>query len=737
MGNRQTKAAGKQPDKSDPAGKPLQRGASAVSVQSESLEQKKQKGEVAFEEEQAITVLPFFEDITKNNIRKLLTYCERKSYKKGDKIVEQESEEDAFYVIINGDVQLSTVDGDGSSKVLACKGPGQFFGSMFLDDSGHQLVFAAVSAEAASDTTLLVIPPARFQQFLDEVPDAAACVAPLRGDYSMRVRLQSLPFLRDVDERKLHLLAVLFEFRRCAAGQTVCRQGDNAEGLYIVVKGRCNVSVLTDTQQGQTEVHFGALGPGDWFGEIALVEHTKRTADVTTSQDCLFLYISYKNFQKFLQVAPEVQQSKAFGEIIRKRTAGTLKAVPFFNVLAKKQVGPMVLYDEEKLALLGSLFRFTQFSQGEMLWREGDSSDSMYIVVSGAVSISITLDAQPSLLQDYGQNELLGERALLEDSVRTTTATATTDCVLLQLRKEHFNAFLEVAPSFQSMLQQLAAVRTADRMRSLPFFAQVKENKPWSKLGLLGGLFVFEFLPAGKVLFEEGDAGDKFYIVVRGAVEVYTGTGDSRAILSELRANQFFGEMALLNNSPRSASVLCKEDSLLLTLSAENFSKFTKVAPELIDQLRPIVEARTAATLKLMPLFKGISENKPWSKLDLLASMFVYETHDQGTVIVKQGDPGNRFYVVSVGELQVSSVLEDGTEAVLPPLRPGDYFGEIALLNNEPRTATVTVTKRCVLISLARESFQTFLKIAPEMAEVLNTSMVERRARAHTLTEPR
>src|SRR5690606_1792454 len=78
---------------------------------------------------------------------------------------------------------------------------------------------------------------------------------------------------------------------------------------------------------------------------------------------------------------------------------------------------------------------------------------------------------------------------------------------------------------------------------------------------------------AGEYVFEEGERGDHFYIIVRGAVELRKAAGKRRKKLAVLRAGQAFGEMALLNQTPRSASAYALEDTYMLTVSREAFSQ--------------------------------------------------------------------------------------------------------------------------------------------------------------------
>jgi CRP-like cAMP-binding protein len=79
----------------------------------------------------------------------------------------------------------------------------------------------------------------------------------------------------------------MFEFKRCAEGEVICRQGDLATGFYVIVDGRVNVSASGPSGG----VHLNTLTKGDWFGEIALIQSTFRTATLTSIQPCLLLYL--------------------------------------------------------------------------------------------------------------------------------------------------------------------------------------------------------------------------------------------------------------------------------------------------------------------------------------------------------------------------------------------------------------------------------------------------------------
>jgi CRP-like cAMP-binding protein len=96
----------------------------------------------------------------------------------------------------------------------------------------------------------------------------------------------------------------------------------------------------------------------------------------------------------------------------------------------------------------------------------------------------------------------------------------------------------------------------------------------------------------------------------------------------------------------------------------------------------------------------------PGETLMKLAKRMEREEFAPGTAIVREGDPGDRFYVLFAGMLSVSNTAMGRRDV----LRPGDYFGEVALAMDVPRTATVTAITPVVVASCDRETFDEFLR---------------------------
>jgi CRP-like cAMP-binding protein len=113
-------------------------------------------------------------------------------------------------------------------------------------------------------------------------------------------------------------------------------------------------------------------------------------------------------------------------------------------------------------------------------------------------------------------------------------------------------------------------------------------------------------------------------------------------------------------------------------------------------------QSATSHELARVELLAGL----PGQTLGKLAKQMVREEIAPGTTVIREGEPGERFYVVFAGMLTVTNSAMGQREI----LRPGDYFGEVALAMNMPRTATVTAMTPAVVASCDRATFDELLR---------------------------
>lgn len=133
------------------------------------------------------------------------------------------------------------------------------------------------------------------------------------------------------------------------------------------------------------------------------------------------------------------------------------------------------------------------------------------------------------------------------------------------------------------------------RLRAIPLFKDVEEEL----LGSLAGRFVSEAVPKGETVIREGDLGDKFYITVRGKVEVTTVNAQGTTVrLAVLQDGDYFGEIALLEDVRRTATIRTVEDSLFLTLTRPKFEYLLGELPELRAGFEQVMKERQEARAK-------------------------------------------------------------------------------------------------------------------------------------------
>jgi ATP-binding cassette subfamily B protein len=130
-----------------------------------------------------------------------------------------------------------------------------------------------------------------------------------------------------------------------------------------------------------------------------------------------------------------------------------------------------------------------------------------------------------------------------------------------------------------------------------------------------------------------------------------------------------------------------------------------------------------ASRLRAIPLFEDLDE----ALLSALAERFVVERHAEGWVVFEEGDMGDTLYFIDRGEVEVMITRPTGEKRRVALLRDGDYFGEIALLEDVPRTATVRTRAPTALLGLGREQFLDLLQAVPYLRAAFERGVEARR----------
>ena len=126
--------------------------------------------------------------------------------------------------------------------------------------------------------------------------------------------------------------------------------------------------------------------------------------------------------------------------------------------------------------------------------------------------------------------------------------------------------------------------------------------------------------------------------------------------------------------------------------------------------------------LRRVPLFSGV----PTTKLDELARLLVSRDYRKNEIIFHRGDPGGALHIIETGQVKIVIQSQDGEELLVDILHEGNFFGELALLDGYPRTATALALRNTTTRMLGREQFLNFLKSSAEAAVGVSIALAER-----------
>jgi cAMP-dependent protein kinase regulator len=211
---------------------------------------------------------------------------------------------------------------------------------------------------------------------------------------------------------------------------------------------------------------------------------------------------------------------------------------------------------------------------------------------------------------------------------------------------------------------------------------------------VIDAMFLKEVEPGDEVI-TQGDSGDNFYVIESGEYEVYI-NGQK---VHEYNNEGSFGELALMYDSPRAATVTAKTVGTLWAMDRNTFRK--NVVKKNF--------AKRKMFLKLLMEVPLLSELTDYEKGNI-ADALTNKTCAAGETIIKQGEEGNEMYFIQEGEVVVNIKDQQAdTEKEIGRLSKGHYFGELALVTNQPRAASVIAETKCKVAVLDRDSFERLL----------------------------
>jgi CRP-like cAMP-binding protein len=251
-------------------------------------------------------------------------------------------------------------------------------------------------------------------------------------------------------------------------------------------------------------------------------------------------------------------------------------------------------------------------------------------------------------------------------------------------------------------------------LATTPLFSQVA---PPALERLIERMSLVELAPE-QVLFREGEPGDALYVISEGEVAVDTAGTE----LARLGPGTFFGEIALVTELPRSATIRATVRTELLAIDRDVVRDAAAEYPEVITVLLRFVRERLVDRVtRTSELFRPFM---PEERGDL-ASWFEFLEVARDVSLVVEGERSDGLYVVIAGTLEVR---RGKSRKPIAALAGGDVFGELSLLNHTGASATVISTTRVIALRLPQARFQEVIMTHPQVLAYLGELSAKRSA---------
>ena len=417
-----------------------------------------------------------------------------------------------------------------------------------------------------------------------------------------------------------------------ASNQIIFRQNQPGNNFFIVSSGMLEVLV--------NDSRINTLSEGVGFGELALMHDTPRTATVRTLTSSVLWGLDRSTFKKVIEDinALNYQENKAF-----------IESVSVFAILKPDQIE----------ALVGSV-RTLNFNSGQVIVKEGDIGDLLFIIKDGVVSCT----RQNTEVRKFLKGEYFGEQALLYHSPRIATCTAVTAVRCLSIDSE------SLASALGSQLQNIIFKNSQAII--------IEKNEDLNKLSreqaerLINSMEIRD-CKQGDIVIPRGTLKSEYMVMIlKGELIV----GES--VVSKLEC---LGLRDMINQSEDvyESDIICKDSSDIAIISKESFEKCIGG-----DFLLISMNNEAFKVLQKVQILRDLSQDN----LRALITAMKLQKFSEGELIVEQGSPGDSFYIVKSGKVIVKI---DGHE--VRTITKHDYFGERSVIFNQTRTATVIATE--------------------------------------------
>lgn len=531
--------------------------------------------------------------------------------------------------------------------------------------------------------------------------------------------IKNTPLFAELSEDEQRAIGNRMRLENYHPAEVLYTRGGESEALYLVKEGWIKLS----SDDSGTVV--ASLGPGSLVGEVDFFQGRPHTTTASASGQVSVWVLDNKAMAEIIREQPEIglHLGLAFGASIihfQPRLIARLAENSLFQSLSDRERSVIAKYLTPQ-----------SFSPSETIYRSGESPVGLFLVETGAIRLLGDTE------EDYTElmaGEAFGEMAVISGKSHSNTAQAASETILWQLTPADFASLTETYPSIKTTLSRnlRSSLTVADQayaakvLKRIPLFKDLTEEAVRDTARLL----LLRHVPAGEIIFSQGDSGDAMYVVDSGRIDAVSDEAGKRGeLVARFGEGDFFGETALLTGKTRPFTAYARSDVNLWSLYRTDFDNLLIKYPQLsvalsralLDRLGSSEDYAIEPHLKKIALLSGLSR----SQLDEFSARLQPRRYQAGSSICYEGRSSNEMYFIEKGQVEHWANTVQGP-LLLETLEQGDFFGEMALLSGKGHLGSAYAQVDTYIWVLTKGDFDDFVARYPSLGITFSRLLSER-----------
>jgi CRP-like cAMP-binding protein len=511
-----------------------------------------------------------------------------------------------------------------------------------------------------------------------------------------------------LNDQERSVLNASFVQGQVANGAVLFKAGDHADALYLVGQG----FVRMMTEAGQV---LATLGPGSILGDAALFRSAPYEVTAVAVSDMECWRLTDRRLREVLL------QNPILGLKLSQNFGAQLAQMEDYLLQRLSKTDELGSLPQNTLQAVAAQLRPRAIHSNQAVYRVGDTPAGLYIIEAGTVELRSEGTSAEESVQQAAPGGVLGALALLTNKPYTQSALAVQDSLLWVLSTESFHAInsrhpglrRSLARKVRSRLGRSDQAQAVMRLSQMPLFTELPQNVMQS----LAQRIVMQHIPAGDRVYRIGEAGDAFYLVEQGEIELTA--ENAMGVIEEkarIGANGFFGEMSMLTGQIRTEDATATRNTNLWVLYKTDLDAVAAQNPALGKALSQALASRLALSdntsvdesrFRNFQLLAGLSS----TELQQVAEYLRPTRYRYGELIFRVNTPGDKLYLIEKGQVRIQPI--SGGSWLLGE---GEEFGERSLLTNQPHNASATAETDVDLLTLDKNDFSLLMVRYPGLA---------------------